>query len=518
MKSRTALASGMALVFLLIGATVSTADDVTIYRLINMDGNSITNLPNPAAASAAATKEYVDNITVPATEQFTTLTNVLANNGVAGPEGPQGPKGDTGNTGPQGPQGPQGIQGPEGPEGPEGPPGPTDLTTVSNQFLLCSGANAFVGPNALSMGGYAITNAETPGESSPYHQVATKGYVAGRFQGAEVSIDTARLDANYTTPGPWHQSRTSSDFWQSFTATKDGLLTRVDVYHANNGTHSDIDTVSIYEGEGVSGKKLGPSRVKVKPGSWGGFLEFDGLVAPVTAGQVYTIRIQGSPHFDANMNNTALWPSQPGYDGGRASESPAHDIGFKAYISSPGSGPLTVVGSNVGIGTDSPAYPLEVHGNINVVGGSLLANGSFKAFTINHPLDPENKVLRHFAAEGPEAMVIYSGSVELDKKGCARVQLPEYFDALTRNPRVQLTAKGAAMRNLHYIDVRSNELLIAGGKPLGSVDWQVVAERNDPAAQADRVRRPVEQDKSTVTREQRQLDNGNGMNTSALTQ
>jgi hypothetical protein len=104
--------------------------DVKIYRPMNMDGNTISNLPNPVAGSHAATKEYVDNLTVPTTEQFTTLTNVLASNGVVGPEGPQGIQGE------QGPEGPQGIQ---GEQGPVGPVGPTDLTTISNQFVLKSG-------------------------------------------------------------------------------------------------------------------------------------------------------------------------------------------------------------------------------------------------------------------------------------------------------------------------------------------------------------------------------------------
>ncbi len=44
--------------------------------------------------------------------------------GDVGPIGPQGPKGDTGATGPQGPQGLQGIQGDVGPTGPTGPQGP----------------------------------------------------------------------------------------------------------------------------------------------------------------------------------------------------------------------------------------------------------------------------------------------------------------------------------------------------------------------------------------------------------
>jgi hypothetical protein len=48
---------------LLISAAVFGANDVVIYRPMNMDGNAISNLPNPVTGSHAATKEYVDAIT-----------------------------------------------------------------------------------------------------------------------------------------------------------------------------------------------------------------------------------------------------------------------------------------------------------------------------------------------------------------------------------------------------------------------------------------------------------------------
>jgi hypothetical protein len=52
--------------------------DVKIYRPMNMDGNAISNLPNPVAASEAATKAYVDS-----------LTNEIVTTGVE-PIGPAG--------------------------------------------------------------------------------------------------------------------------------------------------------------------------------------------------------------------------------------------------------------------------------------------------------------------------------------------------------------------------------------------------------------------------------------------
>ena len=64
-----------------------------------------------------------------------------------------------------------------------------------------------------------------------------------------------------------------------------------------------------------------------------------------------------------------------------------------------------------------------------------------KHFVIDHPLDPENRSLNHVCIEGPEAAVYYRGSGRL-VGGHAEVELPEYFEALTRveDRTVMLTA------------------------------------------------------------------------------
>ena len=136
-------------------------------------------------------------------------------------------------------------------------------------------------------------------------------------------------------------------------------------------------------------------------------------------------------------------------------------------------------------------------GNIVIPVGSNVVRpgGAFKAFTIDHPLDPETKVLRHFSTEGPEALVIYSGTALLDASGEAVVQLPDYFDALARDSRTQLTARNESMPGLFAGEVEGNSLFIGGGAPDGNVYWQVTAERDDPKARLERIARPVEDDK-----------------------
>jgi hypothetical protein len=61
--------------------------------------------------------------------------------------------------------------------------------------------------------------------------------------------------------------------------------------------------------------------------------------------------------------------------------------------------------------------------------GTLTA--ATKHFRINHPLDPERRFLIHACLEGPENAIYYRGQGRLEG-GHARVELPDYFEALAR--------------------------------------------------------------------------------------
>jgi len=111
--------------------------------------------------------------------------------------------------------------------------------------------------------------------------------------------------------------------------------------------------------------------------------------------------------------------------------------------------------------------------------GRFAATGT-KSFQIDHPLRPETHYLNHFCTEGPEPMNAYSGVVTLDARGEAWVQLPDYFEAINRDPRYTLTPIGAAMPNLHVaVKIQNNRFKIAGGAPGKEVSWRIEAVRND---------------------------------------
>ncbi|MGQ9495589.1 MAG: hypothetical protein ACUVRY_04930 [Thermoanaerobaculaceae bacterium] len=129
-------------------------------------------------------------------------------------------------------------------------------------------------------------------------------------------------------------------------------------------------------------------------------------------------------------------------------------------------------------------------GNVKVTGSLSKASGSFQ---IDHPLDPENKYLYHSFVESPDMLNVYNGNVILDANGEAWVELPEWFEALNRDFRYQLTCIGSFAPVYIAEKVANNRFKIAGGKPGIEVSWQVTGIRQDPWANAHRI--PVEEEK-----------------------
>lgn len=192
---------------------------------------------------------------------------------------------------------------------------------------------------------------------------------------------------------------------------------------------------------------------------------------------------------------------------------------------------------NLGVGTSAPTQQLQVAGNALVegllmgtgndgkFGSSALINGFdlqygqrpfffayndtgdpqtsiqvhainpnnpnqtvFKTFIIDHPLD-RSRYLVHAAIEGPEGAVYYRGSGRLEG-GRARIELPEYFEALTcRGGRtIQLTNVDGfdrlAVRTQEGETIRDGAFLVMAENPASSqrFDWEVKAVRADGPA------------------------------------
>jgi hypothetical protein len=117
--------------------------------------------------------------------------------------------------------------------------------------------------------------------------------------------------------------------------------------------------------------------------------------------------------------------------------------------------------------------------------GKVWVNGDFtvvgaKAFTMDHPLDPTNKTLMHAAAESNEVINFYSGNVTTDASGKAMVSLPDYFEAINKDFRYQLTVIGGTFAQaIISKEVSNNKFEIATNQPNVKVSWEVKGVRND---------------------------------------
>ena len=109
--------------------------------------------------------------------------------------------------------------------------------------------------------------------------------------------------------------------------------------------------------------------------------------------------------------------------------------------------------------------------------GNSGASGS-KTFLADHPLDPANKLLRHFSIESNEVTNMYRGIVQLDASGSAQVFLPDYFSKINIHPSYQLTAVGTASQPYISKEIQGNVFTVAGA-PNSKVSWTVWAQRND---------------------------------------
>ncbi len=178
-------------------------------------------------------------------------------------------------------------------------------------------------------------------------------------------------------------------------------------------------------------------------------------------------------------------------------------LGDGAYIETNGADSYTLKLDNNGTGVSRTllaiAQPGEFAGyfvgNVHIQG---TLTGSNKQFKIDHPLDPQNKYLYHNCVESPDMMNIYNGNVTTDLNGYATITLPEWFEALNREFRYQLTVVDEADLNTFVLakvvrKIAGNRFTIRTNLPHIEVSWMVTGVRHDAWAEANRI--PVEEAK-----------------------
>ena len=362
--------------------------------------------------------------------------------GPAGPTGATGAQGATGLTGPQGPQGPQGVAGPSGTQGATGAQGPIGPAGASPWVL--NGSNSYYSAGNVGVGINAPTypfHAQSNGNRAAYfNAAAASGSGFGAFGQVASSSAVGVVGWNTATNGLSTGVQGLADSPTGRALVGYATATTGDAYGVWGYTTSNAGT-------GVSGYAVATSGITT------------GLLGRVDSSSDEATGIYG---VAAGMtgNTTGVW----------------------GITQSSTSGAAAIWGQALG----SQGETFGVFGSTeSATGYGMYSQGNFaasgtKAFQIDHPLDPANKYLMHYAAEGPQPYNMYRGNAVLDDGGRAVVLLPDYFEAINTDVTYQLTAIGAPAPLLHVSrKVENGKFEISGGEAGMEVSWTVTAVRND---------------------------------------
>lgn len=199
-----------------------------------------------------------------------------------------------------------------------------------------------------------------------------------------------------------------------------------------------------------------------------------------------SVQVINGVHEAFGVGRGALFAESGGSGVGVASAGYAHSTTDNAYglYGSAKSPTLAygVFGTASGTGTNYSGY------FTGLLYASSASSG-VKAFMIDHPLDPANKVLYHSSIESDERMNVYRGEVRTDENGFATVTLPNWFSAVNENELFQLTviddANSADFVLAKVVQrVKNGKFKIRTSKPGVSVSWMVTGRRHDPTSNA----------------------------------
>ena len=141
--------------------------------------------------------------------------------------------------------------------------------------------------------------------------------------------------------------------------------------------------------------------------------------------------------------------------------------------------------SGIGVYASGNNWAGIFEGDVNITGTLYKSAGSFR---IDHPLDPANKYLSHSFVESPDMMNIYNGNVITDASGNAVINLPDWFEALNKDFRYQLTVIGEFSQAIIESKIQNNQFRIKTDKPNVEVSWMVTGIRKDAYAEQHRIK------------------------------
>lgn len=343
------------------------------------------------------------------------------------------------------------------------------LSSSGNDGIFAYGRNA--GGTGIIAGGNATTSfsyisAGTGGAFTGYHGVYGKATNSSSGNGV---IGVGNNGSTYAT--------ISEGSGGAFTG-----------YHGTYGK-----ATSYSSGIGVIGLgNNGSTYATTGNGSGGAFTGYHGLLSKGTNSTLGTgvigIGNDGSYFLYSYGSGGAFTGNYCGVAGWATTNSNS-SVGVYGYYD--GAGAWNDGRGVVGIAVANWGRGYGVYGEGNRYGvyanGNLGASGT-KSFAIDHPDDPENKILKHYSIESNEVLNMYRGNVLLDDNGESTIVLPDYFMTINIDFSYTLTPIGKPSPNLFVKEEINNngEFVVSGGQPGQKISWVVYADRNDPYMQKNR--------------------------------
>jgi hypothetical protein len=360
----------------------------------------LTGATGPTGAVGATGPTGAVGATGPTGEQGPTgpqgIQGIQGVQGIQGPTGPtgaQGIQGVTGPTGEVGPTGPQGIQGVTGPTGAVGPTGSTPSAGGANTQVQFNNAGAFAGSASFTFDGTFLTVGGIKDSALTNGRVVLAGASGLLTESANLTFDgTTLLSTGLNTTGNTTLGDTSGD-----TITINGTTTFTNVNPIlSAGTANGV----LY----LNGSKVATS---------GSALTFDGTDLQVANGAIYAANGTGS-NLSIGFKQTSTTKFRLRYDiaseslsvvdgSGNFCQTWAQGNTYTAWSIANGE-QMRLTSTGLGIGTNSPAYKLQVSGGAT----SLAANQYLRFGTIPYA-----------AGDGGATNYIFTGPTSLTWRNAA---------------------------------------------------------------------------------------------------
>lgn len=156
--------------------------------------------------------------------------------------------------------------------------------------------------------------------------------------------------------------------------------------------------------------------------------------------------------------------------------------------------------NGIGIFGEGTAFAGFFNGNLHVTGnitydGNL--NQATPSITMEHPLDPENSNLIHAGVHSSEMKNIYDGRTITNSGGEAVINLPDWFEAINKDFRYQLTVIGEFAQAIVSEEIDNGKFSIKTNKPNVKVSWQITGIRNDSFAKTNEFK--IEREKNDTS-------------------